>query len=63
MKDHAAEPAVAAEPDTAAKAPARPELGGFSPISVLALQRAAGNAAVTRILARREREGATQTQD
>ena len=63
MKDHAAEPAVAAEPDAAAKAPGRQELGGFSPTSVLMLQRSAGNAAVNRILARREREGATQTQD
>ena len=63
MKDHAAEPAVAAEPEAAAKAPGRQELAGFSPISVLRLQRTAGNAAVNRILARRERDGATQTQD
>ena len=64
MKDHAAETAVAAEPEVAAaKAPGRLDLAGFSPTSLLTLQRSAGNAAVNRILARRERDGATQTQD
>ena len=63
MKDHAAERAVAPEPDAAARTPGRQELGGFSPTSLLMLQRTAGNAAVNRILARREREGASETQD
>ena len=66
MKDHAPGPAVAPEPEAAARSTGRQELGGFSPVSVLALQRAAGNAAVNRILARRERAPdatTTQTQD
>ena len=63
MRDHAPGPAVAPEQDAAAESPARQELGGFSPSSLLTLQRTAGNAAVNRILARRERgEGATITQ-
>ena len=66
MKDHAPGPAVAPEQGAAAKSTGRQELGGFSPTSVLMLQRTAGNAAVNRILARRERGGdatITQAQD
>ena len=64
MKEHASGPAVAPEQEAAApKAPGRLELGGFSPTSLLTLQRTAGNAAVNRILARRERFGASETQD
>jgi hypothetical protein len=66
VKDHAPGPAVAPEQDAAAKSTGRQALGGFSTTSVLSLQRTAGNAAVNRILARRERGGGatiTQAQD
>ena len=64
MKDRAAGPAVVPEQDAPAKSTGRQELGGFSTASVLALQRTAGNAAVNRILARRELSGgATSAQD
>ncbi|MDQ5833722.1 MAG: hypothetical protein M3550_11840, partial [Actinomycetota bacterium] len=55
MKDHEPRPAIAPEPDAGGKSTERQELGGFSTASVLMLQRTAGNAAVNRILARRER--------
>jgi hypothetical protein len=51
------EPAPAAEPR------ARQDLDGFSTASLLRLQRTAGNAAVNRILARREREGGAADRD
>lgn len=63
MKEHAPGPAVAPETARDAEPRGRQELGGFSAASLLALQRTAGNAAVNRILARREREGGTQGRD
>ena len=66
MRDHAPGPAAAPEQETAAEPRGQPDPARLTTASVLRLQQAAGNAAVNRMLARRERTddtSVTQVQD